>query len=498
MRVLCSVKAGNGSQGGYELRGDNRKLLSNKDPECIVAGGADTGKTVACCIKAHLICLRVPKVQGAFVRKTYASMPGSVLQTFARIIEGSGVRVLGAAYPVRYVYPNGSTIWVGGMDTPERVLSSERDFIYCNQAEQLTLHDWETLATRCSGRAAVVKYPQMFGDCNPGGSKHWIRERAKSGKLTLLVARHVDNPTIYDGSGVLTESGKRRLAMLENLSGVRRKRLLEGQWATAEGAVYENFDSKPGGPHVHPRDPREMKRFFLAMDEGGTNPQVNLLIGEDGDGRWHVFREFYVTQRNESEIVAQAKCWYEDVRTKGIVRVPYRLDNVSGEYNLEGAGLDLPDATGPVRCELVAVDEAAAGLIRSLQSIGLNAKGGKGGLLNGIHKIEDKIKIQPFDNKARLTVDPSCVNTINEFESHVWKPEKDVPVDKDNHALSALRYLYDALQVPSGAFAPGDVAKSWTPVRGGFGGGLGNWLEPSRDRLEIGERLEAHWERIEF
>jgi hypothetical protein len=33
------------------------------------------------------------------------------------------------------------------------------------------------------------------------------------------------------------------------------------------------------------------------------------------------------------------------------------------------------------------------------------------------------------------------VNTINEFESYIWKPGKDEPVKENDHALDALRYL---------------------------------------------------------
>jgi len=76
------------------------------------------------------------------------------------------------------------------MDNPDRVLSSERDFIFVPQAEELTESEWEVLGTRCTGRAAVVANAQIFGDCNPSGTKHWIRTRKS---LRLLTATHKDN-----------------------------------------------------------------------------------------------------------------------------------------------------------------------------------------------------------------------------------------------------------------------------------------------------------------
>lgn len=395
----------------YELRGAARQMISAREHECILAGPSDTGKTFPCCIKLHLYCMRVPGCQGAIVRKTAASLAGTVLRTFQTVIKGQGVRPFGGETPSKFIYQNGSVVWCGGMDNPDRVLSSERDVIYVCQAEELTLNDWEYLATRCSGRGAVVKYPQLFGDCNPGGSRHWIRLRAKEGKLRMLNSLHKDNPTIYDRAGNLTENGKARLAVLDNLSGVRRLRLKEGVWATAEGAVYDTFNS---AVHVQERPDAEMIEWMLCEDEGYTNPAAILLVGKDGDGRWHIRREFYQRGVLEQDVVAVSRDWWVEKQ-----------------------------------CRVCAVDEAAAGLIAALIKAGIGAQGGKGRLLDGIRKIQDRLKVQG-DGKPRLTVDPSCVNTVNEFESYIWKPEKDVPVDADNHSLGALRYLEDVAGTPCG------------------------------------------------
>ena len=417
------------------LRGGNGELYRSREHEVVLAGGADTGKTYAACLKAIEMCVNVPGVQGALVRKTAASIPGTVLRTF-KTLAGSGVTYYGGESPSRIIFPNGSQVWIGGMDNSDRVLGAERDFIQVSQAEELTLDDWEKLATRCSGRGAKVQHPQLFADCNPGGSRHWIRERAKAGKLRLIQSRHQDNPTIYDQAGNLTEEGARRLAVLDNLTGVRRLRLKEGVWATVEGAVYPMFNA---AVHVFPRDPREMVRWFLALDEGFTNPQTCLLVGSDGDGRWHVFEEYYVTGHLESEIVAQALGWFDDVRTSRTV----------GQF-----------APYKVRCEMAACDAAAAGLIASLNAAGVYTRagkgliGGNGKVKGGIDKIQDRLKVQ-MDGKPRLSLQPgACDNTVNEFESYCWKDGKDVPVDAFNHAIGSLRYLEDALSEPTGAFDP--------------------------------------------
>lgn len=408
----------------YKPRGACEEFIYCKEPEFIAVGPAETGKTLAACWKIHLLSIKYSGCNGAIIRKTQKSLYGSVLQTFERVIKDSPVTQYGGEKPEKFIYPNGSTVWVGGMDNADKVLSSERDFIYVNQAEELLENDWELLVTRTTGRGAVMPYTMLFGDCNPSGSKHWIRERNQQGKVLLIQTSHKDNPSLYDARGSLTVQGERTLARLGSLSGVRRKRLLEGIWATAEGAVYDSFDASI---HVREYPNTEYQSYWLAMDEGYTNPAVILLIGIDSDGRWHIFREYYERGKLQSAVVAQAKDWFENVYVR----------------KLSDGGEEI------VRCSGAAVDESAAGLIADLQNNGVPAQGAKGRVLDGIQHVQDRLKVQT-DGRARLTIDPSCVNTINEFESYVWKQtaagmSKDEPLKENDHALDAIRYLDDGM-----------------------------------------------------
>lgn len=434
---------------GIEFRGGNLAMFTSADPAVIVSGPGDTGKTFACCAKLHTACVKYPGSQHSMMRKTYASMAGSVVQTFVRIIKGWPVQVYGSGTPTRFVYSNGSTIWLGGLDNPERALSSERDSIYVNQAEEITQKDWETISTRCTGRAAVVKHPQLFGDCNPSGSRHWIKELAKRGALRLIPATHKDNPTIYDKWGRVVPGAQRRLDALSKLTGVRRKRLFEGIWATAEGAVYDNFDANV---HVLGRERASMRRFFLALDEGFTNPAVILVVGEDSDGRWHVFREFYQSGVLQETVVKLTLEWQREFAT-----------------------------------ETVAVDESAAGLIADLNACGCFARGGKGRVVDGINRIQNRLQVAG-DGRPRLTFDPGCVNCVNEFESYVWAPDKpkDTPVKEHDHTSDALRYLDNVMSEPTGAWDGRSVAASdtgWRTPAGEDNVGLFDFVDATEGEL---------------
>jgi phage terminase large subunit len=225
---------------------------------------------------------RHPGAQGAIVRKTYKSLPGSALQTFENKIlpvpptqPSSRIRVYGGIRPERYIYPNRSVLWIGGMDNPDKILSSERDIIYINQAEELSIEDYEKLTTRATGRAGNAPQALVISDCNPGPPNHWILQRRDTGVLTMIESRHEDNPTLYDPmTSLITERGKRTMAVLDALTGVRYYRLRKGLWVAAEGIVYEEFDR---AVHVIPRFeiPLSWQRF-ISIDFGYTIHSVVL------------------------------------------------------------------------------------------------------------------------------------------------------------------------------------------------------------------------------
>ena len=392
-----------------KFRGANLEAIKDKTHELILCSPADTGKTVALCYKSIIIATNIAGCHGAMVRSTYNSLQDSAVKTFDRIATSLGIRKLGGTRTDKYLFANGSEIVLVGLDRPDKLLSSEWDFIQVCQSEELTEAQWEIAASRVTGRGAVFKHPQIFGDCNPSSSKHWIRSRKS---LKLITGTQQDNPSLYDDAGNITPEGQRRMDLAgKMLTGVRRQRLLLGQWATAEGAVYDMFNQLN---HVKARPLSEMREVFLSIDEGYTNPAVVLCIGEDNDGRLHVFRELYQTGLLQETVVKIAKEWSKEFGTP-----------------------------------MIAVDEAAAGLIADLKSQGLRVEGAKGRtpestgkhiIMDGVHAIQDRLKVQG-DGKPRLTVDPSCVNTINEFESYVFNEGKDEPKKENDHAMDALRYL---------------------------------------------------------
>jgi PBSX family phage terminase large subunit len=411
------------------LRGDALKLWGSEDGEVILSGPAETGKTWTCLHKLHRDMLQYPGAQAAIVRKTYQSMHGSVLQTYRRILgKDTPIHAFGGEKPEWFDYPNGSRVFVGGMDNPQKVLSSERDRIYVNQAEELELDDWETLTTRATGRGdGRMPYAQIYGDCNPGPATHWILGREP---LRLFHSRHEDNPTLFDDEGRITEQGKRTMQVLDALTGTRLQRLRHGKWVGAEGVVYEEWDRS-----IHLMDPflipDEWARYRV-IDFGFTNPFVCQWWAEDPEGRVYLYREFYMTGRLVDD-------WATDINehSRG-EQYQYSL----ADHDAEGRA--------------------------TLDARGISTQAAQKDVSDGIQAVKARLKVQPHDGKPRLFVFKNCrvndpdpalmekhkpLSTAEEFDGYVWAKVqrtdrlKEEPLKKDDHGMDAMRYFVYYLDI---------------------------------------------------
>ncbi len=129
----------------YHPRGSARAIFSMQEPEIILAGPAGTGKSRAWLEKLHLACLLHPNLRASMVRKTRRSLTESGMITYWQKVlpQYDGVRWRSSEQ--QYQYRNGSILAVGGLDKPSKVMSSEWDIIYFQEAIEGTEEDWESM-----------------------------------------------------------------------------------------------------------------------------------------------------------------------------------------------------------------------------------------------------------------------------------------------------------------------------------------------------------------
>lgn len=409
-------------------RGASRDVLECRDFEVLVEGPVGTGKTYGILWKLHLLALKYPGMKALLLRKTQKSLTESAIQTYVTKILTTanwGVRPFSGNMeePRSFRYPNGSRFVVGGLDNPGKVMSSEYDVAAIFEATQVTLQDWEDVSTRL--RNWVMPYQQLIGDCNPDGPNHWLNLRANDGKVTRLLSRHRDNPRLWDAAAQdWTPEGREYVCQrLENLTGVRRKRNLDGLWAAAEGQIYEGWD-----PAIHLVDrfdiPADWPRFWT-IDFGYVHPFVWQWWAMDPDGTLYRYREIYMTGRLvEDHATLGLQLSRNERRPSAVITDHDAEDRATFERK---TGYKTTPAIKNVSAGIQAVTER------------LRPQG------NGKPRIVLlRDSLVEVDRELRESGKPTC--TEDEFTSYVWdtrqgRRPKDEPLKENDHGMDDVRYM---------------------------------------------------------
>ncbi len=378
----------------------------------------------------HALMMANPMARGVMLRKTAVSLTSTALVTFKEhvakeAIDSGEVSWFGGSPQDSpgYIYSNGSKLAVGGMDKATRIMSSEYDCAYVQEATELTEEDWEAITSRL--RNGRISFQQIMADCNPDVPHHWLKLRADRGRLNMLNSQHTDNPRLYQG-GELTEYGAAYMEKLDALTGVRKLRLRGGIWAAAEGLVYDEFDP---AVNLHKRigEPPQTWRRFWSIDFGYTNPFVWQAWAIDPDDRMYLYKEIY-----------QTRTLVED-HAKAI------LASFGGRQR-ESA----PEA--------IICDHDAEGRATLERYLGRSTVAAKKDVSVGIQAVQTRMRVRG-DGRPGLYIcrdalqkrDESLadsrrpMSTQDEIVGYVWDrtgnhAPKEVPVKDNDHGMDAMRY----------------------------------------------------------
>lgn len=309
-----------GSRPPYQPFGAARELMRNHDREVLLSGPSGTGKSMGCLQKIDLAASQTP-MRAAIVRKLRTALTQAAMVTFReKVLPPPPNAVWFHHEDQEFRYPNGSRVIVAGLDDPRKVLSTDFDLIYVQEATELEEQDWQILLTRLRNNA--LSYQQLLADCNPSYPDHWLKVRADDGHVTLLESRHEDNPQLFDhANGEYTTFGTQYLKTLDSLTGYLHKRLRQGIWVAAEGMFFPEWDPEIhlgafGDDGIPPDWPR-----WISVDYGFAVPFCALWLARDPETRqiW-VYRELYasglrdeqqadlIKQRSKGEKILQITC----------------------------------------------------------------------------------------------------------------------------------------------------------------------------------------------
>ena len=251
----------------------------------------------------------------------------------------------------------------------------------------------EQACARCS-----VAGSRLWFNCNPAGPSHWlyrtwVQEAEKRNCLRIHFTME-DNPS-------LTPQIRQRYQNL--YTGVFYRRYILGEWAQAEGRVYDFFTPEMAG-----KAPECCDRWYISCDYGTVNPMSMGLWGRHGD-RWYRVKEFYFDSRRQQRQMTDAE--YADA---------------------------LQDLAGDRTITAVIVDPSAASFLEVLRRRGWRVQKAKNDVLSGIRLTADLLK------NGRLVICEGCHDCLREMEEYVWDlsgGSKDRVRKEHDHAMDDMRYF---------------------------------------------------------
>ena len=252
----------------------------------------------------------------------------------------------------------------------------------------------EQACARCS-----VAGSRLWFNCNPAGPGHWFYQtwilEAKKRNCLRLQFTMEDNPS-------LTEQIRQRYRNL--YTGVFYRRFILGQWAQAEGRVYDFFE-----PEMVQAVPQgEFEKWYISCDYGTVNPTSMGLWGLRR-GIWYRVQEFYFNSRATMRQMTD------------------------GEYAME-----LEKLAAGRRIAAVIVDPSAASFIQVLRRQGWRVKQAKNDVLSGIRATAQALKA------GKIVICDTCADCLREMEEYVWDLRAGVGdrVKKEHdHAMDDMRYF---------------------------------------------------------
>ncbi|MCE8438681.1 phage terminase large subunit [Rhodovulum sulfidophilum] len=219
--------------------------------------------------------------------------------------------------------PNGSQIWIAGLDDKERVekiLGQEYATLYFNESSQIPWGSVEMamsrLAQKCAlapeiaaatGRAFLTL--KAYFDCNPPSKLHWSYQLFRA-KVNPGTKEALPKPGDYAEMRVNPADNADNLPpeyfeVLASMSAAKRLRFEAGEWASdVNGALWALEDRKspdgktmPGLDSLRVAAAPELRRIVIAVDPSGTRGDGGgdnigiIAAGVSFDGQGYVLQD---------------------------------------------------------------------------------------------------------------------------------------------------------------------------------------------------------------
>lgn len=352
----------------------------------INVGGARSGKSYA--MAQLLIYKAVNEIcQIAVTRKTMPALKMTAMRLILNLLKEYNLFTPTCLNKTENTYKMGRSLFqFFSLDDPEKIKSSEFNYIWLEEATEFTYQDYGVLLTRLSAPIINGRQNQIFLTLNPTDINSWIYKKLfTQSDITII-------KSIYKDNNFLQKSYINTLLSLKNYDENAYKVFALGEWGASEKIIYKNWsliDELPQNP----------SEIFYGLDFGFNNPTALVQVAVY-DGKFYANEILYQSGLTNTALTEKLKTLLNGQESKTIYA----------------------DAAEPNR-------------IAEIATSGLNIKPAQKNVLNGIMSIKS-------DN---FFVTKSSTNLIKELQTYSWKSDAngnilEEPVKFNDHLLDALRY----------------------------------------------------------
>ena len=348
----------------------------------VAQGGSRSGKTFNILIYWVYKLLQEQNKTLSIVRKTLPSLKNSVLKDLIQVLEMFEMYDPSKLHKQEGYYELGSNIinWMS-VDEPQKIRGVKRDYLYCNESNELKIEDWNQLIFRTADK--------IICDLNPSELSSWVYDLQDRDDCYYFKTTWRDNPFVDKNIIKELESLKEKDENLYRIYNMGEKGL-------ATQLVFTKYNTIE---HI----PEGLKLLGRGMDFGYNSPTALVEVYKDEDNLY--FKELlYVKGMTMPDIV----------------------------HKLDGLGIDKTDT---IWC-----DSASPQNIEDLKRNRWNAKPvNKKSILHGIDLIRRHHIFIEGSSKNIISEFGSY-----RFKEDKDGNLLDTPEDDNNHTIDSIRYVLES------------------------------------------------------
>lgn len=282
----------------------------------LLEGGGRSGKTLIILYALIVRCWK-QKSDHLVCRFRFAHVKVAIChQTMPKLLEILGIQHIVTLNKSDWYYefPNGSRIWIAGLDDKERtekILGNEYASIFMNEASQISYDAYEMIITRLNPPRGMKG--KVLIDYNPPSKKHW-------GYLIFHERRFPDGRPVPENDYVYIKinpgdnphNSPEYLGNLEQLSYQKKERFLLGNYTDDMGKLWNRSWIR------YEKNIPDLYRVVIGVDPSGSvkGDEIGIVGGGIRDGIKYILDDYSLhgtPAEWAAEVVACYWKWKADV-----------------------------------------------------------------------------------------------------------------------------------------------------------------------------------------